>query len=366
MPPSTAIITGGCGFVGHHVVEHCLAVTDWNLIVLDSLAYSSHSGLRLEDAQVLHSPRVQFYTWDLSYPLSPGLKHLLQEADLILHIAAQSHVDDSIADPRSTIRNNVMSTVEMLELARELTPRLRCFLMMSTDETYGPVEVGDAGFVETSRHQPSNPYSASKSASEKVAFAYWRTYGVPVVTVNAMNIFGERQHVEKFIPKVLSYLLQGKTVPIHTNDRKEPGSRHYIHARNVADALVFLTTRGQPGETYHIEGEEVVDNLSMAQFLSQQVDQPLQVKLEASPKSRPGHDLHYNLNGSKLYALGWRCPKTFWASLTKMTQWTLQNPVWLEEHVTRKTLEAHRDKNVALGTTETSASSTVGREPSQE
>jgi dTDP-glucose 4,6-dehydratase len=147
-----------------------------------------------------------------------------------------------------------------------------------------------------------------------------------------MNAFGERQHVEKFIPKCISYILQEKTIEIHSDKEcKYPGSRFYIHARNIATAVLFLINKGTIGEKYNIVGEKEVDNLEMAQLIAILMGKELKYKLVDFHSDRPGHDIRYSLSGEKLYSLGWKLPKTFEDSLMKTIEWTLQNQEWLEQ-----------------------------------
>jgi dTDP-glucose 4,6-dehydratase len=162
-------------------------------------------------------------------------------------MAAESHVDNSISDPVPFTRNNVDNTLTMLEWARELKD-LKHFVYFSTDEVFGPA-LGDKLFSEDERHRPTNPYSASKSAAEVICQGYENTYKIPLIITNLMNVFGERQHVEKFIPKCIKYVLNGWKIPIHSYpDRKKAGTRFYIHGRNVAAAVLFLLEHGRIGE----------------------------------------------------------------------------------------------------------------------
>jgi len=329
-----ALVTGGCGFLGHHLVEHLIKNTDWDVVVIDALTYASHGLSRLKDSEIYPSDRISIFTADLSHPLTPGIISEMGRVDFIFHLAAETHVDNSIDDPRHCIRNNVMSTLEILEYARKLHVwgQLKKMVLMSTDETYGPAEPSSS-FVETDRHYPSNPYSASKSASEKIAKAYVTTYNLPLVIVNGMNIFGERQHVEKFLPKCVQYVMEQKELPIHTDQKDQPGSRFYIHARNVSDALVYVAQHGVVGEAYHIEGEQEVDNLELAEHVAAILERKLQCRLEGQPETRPGHDVRYALNGDKLRQLGWNCPKTFLQSLRSTVLWMKNNPKWLNQEV---------------------------------
>lgn len=326
----TVIVTGGMGFIGSHMVEHIYRNTNWIIHVIDKLSYASRGFDRLRSMGILHSPRIHVFTTDLCLPLSKGLQLELGDVHLIIHMAADTHVDNSIREPVNVIKNNVMSTVQMLEYARTL-PHLEKFFYFSTDEVYGAAP-GDVAFKEWDRHNPTNPYSASKSAAENIALSYENTYKLPIVIVNVMNAFGERQHVEKFIPKVIQYVLAGRTVDIHSDKTCEnPGSRFYIHARNIASAVFFLIDKGRIGEKYNIRGEREMDNLEMAQFIAKIVGKPLHYKLVNFHEDRPGHDLRYCLDGSKLHDMGWHLPLSFEESLTKTIEWTLENQDWLCE-----------------------------------
>ena len=233
------IVTGGCGFIGHHVVEHILRKTNWEIIVLDKLNYASFGYERLKDNGAYESPRVKIFCYDITQEISVGLKKEIGAVDYIIHMAAETHVDNSISDPVPFIQNNVMSTVNMLEYARSL-PELKSFVYFSTDEVFGPA-LGDTLYKEWDRHNPTNPYSASKSAAEGICLSYENTYKVPLLIVNVMNAFGERQHVEKFIPMTIKKLLNDEEIIIHSYpDKKTSGTRFYIHGRNIAAAVLFL------------------------------------------------------------------------------------------------------------------------------
>ncbi len=327
------IITGGCGFIGHHFVEHILINTDWNIIIIDKLTYASLGTSRLDDSIYIknNKSRIKLFTWDLENPLSVGIKKDIgKNIHYIVHMAAETHVDNSIETPVEIIKNNVMSTVNMLEYARELN-ELEIFFYFSTDEVYGPA-LGDKLYSEDERHNPTNPYSASKSAAEQICMAYHNTYKIPVMRINVMNAFGERQHVEKFIPKVIKSILNNEKVYIHAYpDKITSGTRFYIHARNIAAGVLFLIKKGKIGESYNLTGEKEISNLDMALMISEIMNMPLNYELTDFHSSRPGHDLRYGLNGDKMKDMGWELPINFEKSLTKTVLWTLQNPKWLEE-----------------------------------
>jgi dTDP-glucose 4,6-dehydratase len=324
------LVTGGCGFIGHHFIEHILRKTDWKISIIDMLSYASFGLERLRDIGAFNNPRVQVYTHDLNRPISTGLAKELQTVDYIVHMAAETHVDNSISDPVNFVTNNIASTLNMLEYARTLES-LKIFFYFSTDEVYGPA-LGDKLFKEDERHNPTNPYSASKSAAEQLCVAYGNTFKVPVMRINVMNAFGERQHVEKFIPKVISRILKGEKVEIHSYpDKQQSGTRFYIHARNIAAGVLFLIKNGKIGECYNLTGEREISNLEMAQMIADVIGKPLIYELVDFHSSRPGHDLRYGLDGGRMYEMGWKLPVDFKTSLSKTVQWTLEHPKWLEE-----------------------------------
>ena len=314
------IITGGCGFIGHHFVEHVFKNTDWEIIIFDKLSYASNGFERLRDTNTLNNSRVKVFTNDLTNPLPEG----------IIHMAAETHVDNSIKEPKLFIDNNIYSTLNMLEYAKKL-PNLKMFFYFSTDEVFGPA-LGDTLFKEWDRHKPTNPYSASKSAAEQICISYENTYKIPLMIVNVMNAFGERQHVEKFIPLCIKKLLNNEKIYIHSYpDKKTSGTRFYIHARNIAEAVLFLIKNGKIGEKYNISGEREVSNLEMAQMISKFMNKKLDFELIDFHSSRPGHDLRYGLDGSKLFEMGFKLPINFEESLRKTVEWTIENKKWLEE-----------------------------------
>lgn len=308
------LVTGISGMIGSAVADYILEKTDWHVV---GIASWKHRGA---PSKVLGMPhynpsRVSIVSHDLSVPFHPDTVAQIGKVDYILNVASESHVDRSIDDPVGFVQNNVNLALHMLELARWLKPEL--FLQFSTDEVYGVARENEL-HAEWSPIVPSNPYAASKAAQEAIAVSYWRTYGVPVVITNTMNVFSEAQDFEKFIPLVVRKVIDGERVDIHAYPGCEKaGSRFYIHARNVADAVLHIVQNlGVPMYgladrplRLNIVGERELDNLTLAQMVAKLLGKKLKFRLVDFHSSRPGHDQRYALDGDKMALHGWR-PKT--------------------------------------------------------
>tara|TARA_R100000152_G_C6779981_1_gene212202 strand:+ start:1379 stop:2386 length:1008 start_codon:yes stop_codon:yes gene_type:complete len=330
------ILTGSNGFVGHHVLDHLIRSTDWHIYCMDKLSYSSFGLQRLREACLLDNPRVTFFSFDLCNELPEGLVKEIQDVNYVLHIAAESHVDNSIDDPANFIKNNVDSTIHLLEFCRSCK-KLEKFIYFSTDEVFGNA-AENFSYSEGDRFNCGNPYSASKAAAECICQSYCNTYNLPIIITNTMNIIGERQHIEKFVPKVIKQVSNNEKVFVHSYpDRKKSGSRFYIHARNVADAFIFilnnstevLDSKDASLGRYNIVGVEEISNLQMVEMISEIIGKTAKYEMVDFHSSRPAHDLRYALNGEKLKKLGWSPPVNFKESLIKTVNWTLKNPHWL-------------------------------------
>jgi dTDP-glucose 4,6-dehydratase len=328
------LLTGAAGFAGSHALRHVLANTDWT--VTCPVSYD-HKGklFRLESAMRWHDPnRVVVVPCDLAMPFPTSVLRQLGTPDYIVNYASDSHVDRSIALPALFIRNNVELMLNMLDFARcQARDSLRAFVQISTDEVYGACQ-GDP-HVEWSPIVPSNPYAASKASQEAIATAYWRTYALPLLIVNCMNMFGEFQDEEKFVQKVISRVNAGQAVTIHASPSGQPGSRCWIHARNLADGILFLLSRVSDGvipsyramtgfepkpARYNVVGEEI-DNLTMAKMIARHLGKELEYKLTDFHNERPGHDIRYALDGRKMAGLGWTPPVSLSESLAKLIDW---------------------------------------------
>jgi dTDP-glucose 4,6-dehydratase len=265
---------------------------------------------------------------DLRAPLNDQLCAQIGEHDYVLHLAAGTHVDRSIEDPMSFVLDNVVATTNMLEFARKVDCGL--FLNFSTDEVFGPAPVG-VRYNEDDRYNAGNPYSATKAGAVQMGVAYHNTYGVPVITTHTMNVIGKMQHPEKFVPMTIAKVSAGEVVTIHADKtRTKAGSRFYIDAENVADAVLFILDRGKVGEKYNIVGERETDNLELANMLASVIGRPLRYEMTDFHSCRPGHDLRYALDGSKMESLGWTPPSTLEKSLASIVQWTRENPQWVK------------------------------------
>ena len=327
------LITGGCGFVGHHFVEGILKGTNFEIIILDRLSYSGSID-RLRDIKAFDDNRVTLLTADFTLPVEENLAKEIGEVDYILHMGAESHVDNSITDPVRFVKANVEGTAHMLNFARTL-PNLKCFYYFSTDEVFGSIEVGMSEIGDPMK--PSNPYAAAKAGGEMLVHAWRRTYNLPCVITRSMNIFGERQHPEKFIPMCVKAIMDGEPMSIHCYPKHleddvvvddKAGSRFYIHARNVADGYLHLIKNEVHDGEYHITGEKEVDNLELAKLIAKIIGKELKYEMVDFHSSRPGHDLRYALSPKSMEDIGWKVPNTFEESMKRTIEWTLERPEW--------------------------------------
>ena len=327
--PKTILVTGGAGFVGHHCIEHLLKNTDWNIIVLDSLNYAGNMN-RITDSEIFTPESVKFVWHDLRAPISEMTRKLLGKLDYCIHFAAESHVDKSLEDSVPFVMSNVVGTANLLEYFKHFQPQCK-ILIFSTDEVFGSAPEG-VYFKEDDGFKPSNPYSASKAGEEMIAYSFAHAFGLPISIVRSMNIIGERQYPEKFVPKTIKAILNGNKVILHGRNRNDVASRCWIHARNVSDALLFLFDRVERGEFYHIVGEEKTV-LEIADWVCEAIKRRKlkddEIKFVEYPVERPGYDKRYALSGEKLAKMGWRPPKNLEESLKKTVKWTLEHQKWL-------------------------------------
>jgi len=323
------LITGAAGLFGHHFVEHIIKNTDWEIVALVRL-HRIGALRRLTDigAWVQGQHRVAVVWHDFRSPLNGYVREDIGEVDYIVHAGASTHVDESITYPEHFVYDNVVGTLNILQYARTL-PNLKWLNYFSTDEVYGPAPLG-VFFKETDAYNATNPYSATKAGAEQLVNAFGNTYGLPVFTTNTMNLIGERSSTEKFLPKLIRLIQAGETVTIHSDPtRTRAGQRHYLHARNAAAAILFLLGKAERRGRYNVVGDKEVDNLTLAQMVADILGKPLHYEMVDFHSSRPGHDLRYALDGSKLQQMGFSYPKSFEETLEKCVRWTVAHPEWL-------------------------------------
>ena len=330
------LLTGISGFVGSHLMSHLLKNTDYEIVGIASWRHKGMPTRVAEDENYKKDiNRVKIITHDLQAPITPDLIERIGHIDIILNLASDSHVDRSISDPVPFVMNNVASTLNMLEYARICKPQL--FIQFSTDEVYGQAKKGEY-HKEWDAIKPSNPYSASKAAQEALAIAYWRTYSVPIIITNTMNIYGQYQDKEKFVPLCIGKILRGDKLYIHSYPgAKQAGSRFYLHSRNIASAITYIIQNIKPDlypdvdrpERFNVVGDIELDNLTLAQKIADIIGKPLIYELTDTHSARPGHDCRYALSGEKLKQAGFHYPISFEESLKTTIDWYLENQNYL-------------------------------------
>tara|TARA_Y200000002_G_scaffold383053_1_gene402828 strand:+ start:1809 stop:2834 length:1026 start_codon:yes stop_codon:yes gene_type:complete len=335
------LITGGAGFIAHHVIDKIMSTTDWEIITIDRLDFSGNLN-RLKEVVSAYpeseQKRVRIVHHDLKAELNPEISASIGKVDFISHLAAGSHVDRSISFPLEFVMDNVVGTANILDYARK-QDSLERFAYFSTDEVFGPAPDG-VYYKENDRYNSTNPYSATKAGAEELVVAYENTYGLPAIITHTMNVFGERQNPEKYIPMVIKKVRDGETVTVHANPEKtKAGSRHYIHAEDVANALLFLynydlsllkaDSLGMNCQKFNIVGKDEIDNLSLAKFIAKVQNKSLNYDMVDFHSQRPGHDLRYSLDGQKMKKMGWE-PNSVYDKLETVIKWTLENDRWLK------------------------------------
>ncbi len=328
------LITGGAGFIGSHVVRRFVKqYPDYHIYNLDALTYAGN----LENLRDIEgSPNYTFVKGDITD--GAFLENLFSEKqfDGVIHLAAESHVDRSIADPLAFVRTNVMGTVNLLNAARDLWKENlaeKRFYHISTDEVYG--SLGQQGlFTETTAYDPNSPYSASKASSDHFVRAYGETYGLPYVISNCSNNYGPNQFPEKLIPLFINNILEKKPLPVYGDGNY---TRDWLYVVDHARAIDMVFHQGENHETYNIGGFNEWKNIDLVKELCQQVDQKLGRNQGTSQalitfvKDRPGHDLRYAIDASKIQNnLGWTPSVTFEEGLSKTIDWYLNNEAWLD------------------------------------
>lgn len=341
----TVLVTGGAGFIGHHMIRRLLKHPEYQIVSLDRLDFSGNLNRLAElakefNAQDMKRLRVVYH--DLRAEINSGLAHQLGNIDFIIHMAAGSHVNRSIENPMLFVQDNVVGTCNLLEYARKYLPNLQKFINFGTDEVFGSAAPG-VDFYEYSRYNSRSPYSATKAGAEELCVAYENTYGMPIYCTHTMNVFGERQLSEKFIGLVINKLLADEEVLIHADAETgtKSGLRHWVHAADVADATIFimdLPHKGFPFPKYvkdftcpkfNIVGQAEHSNLYVAEKVAEIVGKPLKYRFVSYDQQRPGHDFRYSLSGEYMKELGWEPKYSFDTRIRQVVEWTLNNKQWL-------------------------------------
>jgi dTDP-glucose 4,6-dehydratase len=340
------LITGGAGFIGHHIIDLFLKKTDWEIISLDRLDYSGNLN-RLDSVVSSYDKetrkRVKIVWHDLKAEITEINRNFIGNVDIILHLAASSHVDRSISHPMEFVMDNTIGTVNLLNFART-QKNLERMIYFSTDEIFGVAPPG-VSYKERDRYNSTNPYSASKAAAEEFCVAYENTYKLPIFITHTMNVFGERQHPEKFIPMCIRKVRDGDTITIHSDSSKTiPGSRFYIHAKDVAEAMYFLLHLNEEQKKivftpdygdakcpkFNVVGKEEINNLQLATYIADAQGKKLNYEMVDFHTSRPGHDLRYALDGDFMRQLGWEPRLTLKERIQEVVDWSLEHKEWIE------------------------------------
>lgn len=335
------LVTGGAGFIGSAVVRHIVQDTDNTVLNVDKLTYAGN----LESlATVAGNSRYQFSQTDICDRAALDQLFETFQPDAVMHLAAESHVDRSITGPAAFIETNIIGTYQLLEAARHYWNGLAedkkaefRFHHISTDEVYGDLEGTEDLFLETTPYAPSSPYSASKASSDHLVRAWHRTYGLPVVLTNCSNNYGPYHFPEKLIPLVILNALAGKPLPVYGNGAQ---IRDWLYVEDHARALYKVVTEAEVGETYNIGGHNEQQNIDVVKAICNLLEALAPNKPEGIAnyqdlityvKDRPGHDLRYAIDASKIKKdLGWVPVETFESGLRKTVEWYLENQEWVK------------------------------------
>ena len=330
------LVTGGAGFIGSALVRHLVLDLGHSVVTVDKLTYAGN----LESLAVLEGDaRHDFEQVDVCNADALAEVFRRYQPDAVMHLAAESHVDRSIDGPSAFLQTNVVGTYTVLETARAYRETLSDdaaegfrVLHVSTDEVYG--SLGDTGlFTETTAYDPSSPYSATKAASDHLARAWHRTYGLPVIVTNCSNNYGPYQYPEKLIPVVIAKALRGEPIPVYGTGENV---RDWLYVEDHARALVLALTEGTVGETYNVGGNAECTNLDLVRSLCSLLDELVgeapsetYANLITFVADRPGHDHRYAIDASKIETdLDWVRQETFESGLRKTVAWTIENQDW--------------------------------------
>ena len=339
MTNKNILVTGGAGFIGSAVVRYLINSTDNRVLNIDKLTYAGN----LESlASVNDNPRYQFLHADICDKVAMTKAFDDFEPDIVMHLAAESHVDRSIDGPMDFIQTNILGTYTLLEVARAYYQGLSDdkkhsfrFHHISTDEVYGDLEGTEDLFTEETSYSPSSPYSASKASSDHLVRAWHRTYGLPVVVTNCSNNYGPYHFPEKLIPLVILNALDGKPLPVYGDGKQ---IRDWLYVEDHARALYLVATTAKVGETYNIGGHNEKQNIDVVKTIctildniNPRTDGQSYTQQITFVKDRPGHDLRYAIDASKIQQeLNWQPQETFESGIQKTVEWYLNNLEWCQ------------------------------------
>lgn len=311
----TMLVTGGAGFIGSNFIKHELrANPHLKIINFDKLTYAGNLDNLLE---LRNERRYSFVKGDICDKKAVG--RVIKKAQGVVHFAAETHVDRSIGNSGEFIKTDVFGTWNLLEECRK--QEINKFIQISTDEIYGSVEKGSS--KEDSPLMPRNPYSASKAAADRLAYSYFGTYGLPVIITRSSNNFGQNQFPEKVIPLFITNLIQGKKVPLYG---KGQNIRDWVYVKDNCDAISLLLEKGKIGEVYNIGGGNELKNVDLTNKILEEFGYGNE--MIEYVKDRPGHDLRYSLDFSKIGRLGWKPRHNFGAALKETVGWYRENEWW--------------------------------------
>lgn len=335
----TFLVTGGAGFIGSAVVRHLVDNTQYKVVNVDKLTYA---GNLMSLSSIEQNERYIFEQADICDAAKMQAIFDKYQPDVVMHLAAESHVDRSIDGPSEFIQTNIVGTYTLLEAARKYWVQLTeekkqafRFHHISTDEVYGDLHGTDDLFTETTPYAPSSPYSASKASSDHLVRAWLRTFGLPTIVTNCSNNYGPYHFPEKLIPLMILNALSGKPLPVYGDGKQ---IRDWLFVEDHARALVQVATIGEIGETYNIGGHNEKQNIEVVKTLCLLLEELAPNKPEGVVQysdlityvtDRPGHDARYAIDASKIYKeLGWKPEETFETGLRKTVQWYLDNKEW--------------------------------------